>query len=123
MEINNEETSKVYTQAEVDQLRADSDAQYESLRAEGAGIIAGLKGSVSPDAFLASQQTADNAVAAENAQLAKYFGVGSNSKLANDLARENPALYASLKKMAQKNGLIGKPLALPKSSAKAFGPV
>ena len=123
METPINEKPQTFTQEDIDKLKAEADARYEALREEGAARIAELKGSVSADAFLKSEQVKTNALEAENAQLSKYFGVGSNGKLANDLARENPVLYESLKAKAQKNGLIGRPLALPITGRKAFGPI
>jgi hypothetical protein len=129
MEVDNKEV-KTYTQEEVDQMQAEHKAAMEARVEDARQKIAAADrkaevalGLVNPDAFLAAQQAADNAAAVERASLNKYFGVGSSSKLANDLAREQPELYRSLKAKAQACGLIGKPEQLPKLGSKAFGPI
>lgn len=40
-------------------------------------------------------------------RLADYFGPGSSSKKANDLARSNPAMYKLLRERAVKDNLLG----------------
>jgi hypothetical protein len=88
------------------QERRISQRDLDAVRAEALRQVGALRGDVSAESYVTTMRAKEDRDSISRAELGRLFGPGSNSKMANDLARSDYGLYKRLKEQAQVLGLL-----------------